>query len=262
MNSPQKGNALFLILIAVALFAAVTYAITQTGRGGSSSAGKEQASIDGTRIIDYAGELQAAVTRLTINGCKESQLNFKSSQFNLGNYDNTVTTLTDGSCDIFNPAGGGVSFQKPPASVQALGISDYIITGSIAISGLGTGTTGPTVQASETELMFISLVPKDVCVSMNNHLGIVNNGFSNAGPAGDPPGNGTVNSIGPPYYIYAPPPFTGTFSGGNWHIWGDKTNGIAPWFFQTPAACMAGQPAACTGGVDCNYVFYQVLLAR
>ena len=67
MNN-SNGNALFLILIAVALFAALSYAVTQSGRGGGSI-DRETAELNAAQIVQYMGAMQSAVQKLQLYGC-------------------------------------------------------------------------------------------------------------------------------------------------------------------------------------------------
>ncbi len=59
----SRGNALFLILIAVALFAALSYAVTQSGRGGSGIS-KEQAIIAAARLIGLKLEYKNQLVKM------------------------------------------------------------------------------------------------------------------------------------------------------------------------------------------------------
>lgn len=96
MLTGQNGNALFLILIAVALFAALSYALTQSTRGGGNIDREEQmiaqaVSEQCSASIDYA------VNKLTlILGCSTDDINYDID-----------SDAVDKSCHVYEPEGGG-----------------------------------------------------------------------------------------------------------------------------------------------------------
>jgi hypothetical protein len=134
----ERGNALFLILIAVALFAALSYAVTQSGRGGGTI-DKEQALISASQITQYPSSIRSAVTRMVITGTAISTLNF--------------LVAGTGSAAVFHADGGGVIAQAPPANIGGgvnWGFADATVAANrYYITGVGTDTnaTGSDVTA-------------------------------------------------------------------------------------------------------------------
>lgn len=107
--SHQRGNILFLILLAVVLFAALSYAVTGNQREQVNSLG-ERAKTYAGEIINHAASVEAAVSRMTlIEGCLASQIDFAYSNntnpmgWNYGN----GSAPPDGHCGIFNQSKGG-----------------------------------------------------------------------------------------------------------------------------------------------------------
>jgi hypothetical protein len=166
----QKGNALFLILIAVALFAALSYALTQSGRGSGTTA-KEQAVLKAAEVSSFFGEIQAAISRLLLGGCSESQITFENSVYlgsGSGPYGgglmlppgSNAASPSDKRCHIFDTAGGGVV----PMIIQ--GLVGPVPGGAWAIPGHpwfatesipGVGTSAPDIVVSYAH------VPESVC---------------------------------------------------------------------------------------------------
>jgi hypothetical protein len=57
----RSGNVLFLILIAVALFAALSYAVTSSSRSSGAQIGADQARIMAAEIRQYASSIEQAI---------------------------------------------------------------------------------------------------------------------------------------------------------------------------------------------------------
>ncbi len=63
-DSHIRGNVLFLILIAVALFAALTFAISSASRTSAPTASTEQLKTDVAALLSYTANLRATVQRM------------------------------------------------------------------------------------------------------------------------------------------------------------------------------------------------------
>jgi hypothetical protein len=124
----QRGNALFLILIAVVLFAALAYAITQSNRGGGSDINTEKFALEYARLQQYASLAASELMRLELSGCALSDI--------YGN--GSVTSLPgmfSASCAIFQNHGG----RLPRCVFPGRGINQWCeqVSG-VSLPGIGT----------------------------------------------------------------------------------------------------------------------------
>lgn len=112
----QSGNVLFLILIAVALFAALSYAVTSSNRSSGSSKLTEKDKLAASAILNYTVSARTAVMRMVMSGVPVEQISDKANgrysvDGSASNYTNNNLCLTD-TCRVFAPSGGGVSYQR------------------------------------------------------------------------------------------------------------------------------------------------------
>ena len=241
----QAGNVLIMILVAVALFAALSYAIMQGSRTSTGwvSDTALKGHIDG--LFSYANSIQSAVTRLKLRGCTNEQINFKTPS---GDFTNP-NSPADGRCDIFSTAGGGIQWKTPETALLDTTKSSYtdngygifFFTGRVRVMGIGSDCT----SASCSELLFeLPHLTQKACETINSMLGVVPNPDLNVSVNGHTFGSGTK--------------FTGTYtfsSAGATSTFGDTET----WLIGKDAACVyhSGAPVA-----GYPYIFYKVLIKR
>jgi hypothetical protein len=141
--SSSKGNALFLILIAVALFAALSYAVTQSGRGGGDIS-REREEIAAAEVAQYIGQVEQALQRLrVISGCSDEDISFDQASWGHNNY--THTPVAAESCEIFHVNGGGVPYRTINSDLLNTtqsgntGYGQYAFSGGIWVFQSGDG---------------------------------------------------------------------------------------------------------------------------
>lgn len=168
MSQRQHGNVLFLILIAVALFAALSYAVTKSTSGGGNS-NREKNALLASEILQMTTSMRVALQRIHIsNGIAISDIVFcdgdASGCDTLGD---TVDLCSTGTSCLFSPEGGGLTSLNIPTGY---GFYLYDERDSLRISGVGTA-------ASDIAIVFMadfssSLMSLEVCEAINSGLGI------------------------------------------------------------------------------------------
>lgn len=120
-SGKERGNALFLILIAVALFAALSYAVTQSGRG-SGTVDKETALIAAAQTTQYPAALRSTITRMVITGTATTAIDF---------------TTGNGTAKVFGSSGGNAVFQTPPNNIGTASGEGQAMGGTLTASTWG-----------------------------------------------------------------------------------------------------------------------------
>ncbi len=218
----ESGNVLFLILIAVVLFAALSYAVSQTMRSsGSSGTAQESGKIDSAYLLQFPTSVRQAIVRMKL---ARSYTNEDISFVHPG--DTTYGTFgTNPTKEVFHPQGGAVVYQAPPAQINDG--TQWVFNGDIEINGQG--TTAGTSSSSDL-VAFLPGVRQDVCRYLNQ-------GFDGGTPTTPP----TVTVAG------ETTPFTGTFG---------YTSTISN------AALDGKDSYCYYSGTLGKYVYYQVLISR
>lgn len=148
----ERGNALFLILIAVALFAALSYAVTSSGRGSGSISG-EQSLITSAQITQFSASLRTTVLRMVLTGTNSASLRFD-------------TSAPVGVDEVFAKEGGGNIYQAPPANIG--GATAWVFKDlSDPVNGFFIDEVGPTGRDIFAALSPLSL---SMCQQINRGL--------------------------------------------------------------------------------------------
>ena len=132
----EKGNALFLILIAVILFAALSYAITQSNRSGGN-ASRETNLVAGTTVTQYPSAIRTAITRMLLRGVSASDIDFIDPAD--ADFDDAPVTAK-----VFHPNGGGAVYQNvDPNTVELdnhnVPLGAWTFLSEKAVTNIGTG---------------------------------------------------------------------------------------------------------------------------
>lgn len=176
----EQGNVLFIILITVALFAALSYAVSNSMRGGTGTITSEQARVAAGEILRSMQDIKQGYQYLwTHEGCSIDEISLIMAGHTIGAEDfDAATPKADDSCDVFSPLGGGISYstnlnQHQVAADAGTSLNNYLFWFSgfnpgspYGVDGLGT--------AADDHMIFLQAVNSEICININKLLDYAN----------------------------------------------------------------------------------------
>lgn len=165
-SNNSSGNVLFLILIAVALFAALSYAVSQSSRSGGQGADREVALTNTSVIQQYPANIRGSTSRMMVNGIKLEDLKF--------NPPSDFGSLTDVGEGVFHPNGGDIIYERAPTNVMKVAGSNtagqWVYSLNFEVSGIGTTGTG-SLNGNDLTAFLVG-INEIACTTVNQKMGI------------------------------------------------------------------------------------------
>jgi len=156
----EYGNVLFIILIGVALFGALSFVVSGMMRGGSGSGNivsEEKAGLYANEILDYARGVRQAVQDLRIsNGCGKGDISFEN------NIEAGYTNGTNTACQVFHTDGGSLRWFTPDPAINDG--SQWVFAGTNDVNGVGS-------TAADLVMILRNINPQ-ICTKLNDVSGI------------------------------------------------------------------------------------------
>ncbi len=164
----ERGNVLFLILIAVALFAALSYAVTQSTRSGGGDASSETSLVNSAQITQYPASIKTAITRMIVsNSTSPYALSFDDPSLFTAN----LTTPQLEAENVFHPNGGGATYSLGPANVMSANVAaPWVFNTENEIENIGQ-SGGPNDTTADT-IAFLPGVSTAICQKIHQKLGL------------------------------------------------------------------------------------------
>lgn len=172
MSHHSNGNVLFLVLIAVALFAALSYAITSSTRSSGGDISKEKMELAFDAIQNTIAAHRMAANLMASRGIDIGTLDANSGS--IGGtvlYGSTNPSCTSDACRIYKPAGGAITYFNfyslyPQFSASA-GLANK--DGLFFSPWYAQGTPVPN---NRPDLILNIWVTQDFCKFYNDRLGL------------------------------------------------------------------------------------------
>lgn len=166
----ERGNVFVVILLAIALFAALSFTVSRSMQTDTSTnlMGQELQLAAGD-ILTYVQKLERGMNRLRNRGISENDISLIHPS--TGTLYEHGTPRPDNH-KLFHPSGGGVVWQEPQTGVNDG--SPWFFTGSTCIPNLGFGAAGCDSDSTSNEELLAVLrnLDQDVCTRLNSELGI------------------------------------------------------------------------------------------
>ena len=156
----ESGNALIYVLIAIALFAALSFTLSRgTDTGETGSLDEERAGLLATQLISYTAQAKQALDQMVFMGADVNNIDFTLPT------DAAFNTAPHGN-KIFHPEGGGLIPGKLPANAISGTLTDPVPGWYI---GRFNNVEWTATNAPEVILVAYQ-IPELVCESINKKV--------------------------------------------------------------------------------------------